>query len=77
MKKKEIIYIYPKMLKELFQEDGIEWRTGMNRKHEYACVMIAVGKPKLNEKTWKIEQRYRKRYLSKELTQLIRSSKIL
>ncbi len=48
MKKKQIV-LYPKMLTEIFASEGIPYRTGMSRRHEYACIAIAIGKPKKNK----------------------------
>lgn len=38
----EQIILYPKMLKQLFADDGMPYRTGMEHRHEYVCVAIAV-----------------------------------
>ena len=75
MDNKEII-IHAKKLTEIFREEGIAWRTGMQQKHRYATILIPVGKPKLEEASGKDVQKYRKRYLNKEVTDLLRASKI-
>jgi hypothetical protein len=48
----------------------------MQQKHRYATILIPVGKPKKDEETWEEVQKYRKRYLNKEVTDLLRASKI-
>lgn len=75
MENKEII-IHAKKLTEIFREEGIAWRTGMQQKHRYATILIPVGKPKKDEELWIEVQKYRKRYLNKEVTDLLRASKI-
>lgn len=88
MEKKKIIKIYPKSLKELFLEEWVAYRTWMNNKHKYACVLIAVGKRKpildedgknILDKKWNPTfhpQKYRKRYLWSQITALLWASNI-
>jgi hypothetical protein len=73
-KKKEITTLYPKMLKQLFQDDGVPWRTGMANKQNYVCIAIAVGKPKI-DKEGVLQQKYIRRYLPRDISDLIRAIK--
>lgn len=75
-KKKEITTLYPKMLKQLFEDDGVPQRTGMANKHNYVCIAIAVGKPKVGP-NGEIEQKYIRRYLPRDISDLIRAIKSL
>lgn len=73
--KQDQIVLYPKMLKQLFIDDWIPYRTGMEHKQDYVCVAIAVGKPKINKKTKEIEQKYIKRYLPREISKLLSAAR--
>lgn len=77
MADKEQVVIQADLLTNIFKREWIKWSTGMKQKHKYVCVDIPVGKPILDENTWEMVQKKKKRYLDRDISALLISSKEL